>query len=245
MIRIDLGKEELIREESKPVHPLIEKLGLFKKKEPKNSKPKDVLGMVILLSASAFACLPYLFVQQYRDYYISQNAAAGKETIQAIEALKQDIGRFSAFQKDLESFDQQKKVAGERLKTIRELLQARGTPVAVLDAIGQSLPTRAWLTSLEVGTNPSPTVSLQGSAYTNEDVSEFAEKLSESIYLSNVQLEEVRGLASGNTAETRNFTVKAVPKGFTLPKGNPPGAVSQSGVPAPATPQPASPQGAK
>ena len=82
----------------------------------------------------------------------------------------------------------------------------------VMDAVGQALPKRAWLETLELNVAEKPQVTLNGSTISNDDVSDFVDKLTESIHLSDVVLENMSAKQHEN-ADARTFQITAVPKG--------------------------------
>lgn len=211
MIRIDLGRDDLDKGKEPKAETTF--FGLKLPSGPKKPNVSMDIGSVLLLTvAAAFAFLPYLFVDQYRSFVNGQHQAVMKKMQEEENALKDEIAKYNGFQAELKSYQDQKKMISDRLAAVRQLLQNRNTPVNVLDAVGQSIPARTWLSSIDLSVEGKPQLALQGSAYSNEDVSDFVEKLSESIYLSDVTLDEVTGASSGDVV-TKGFGIHAVPKG--------------------------------
>jgi Tfp pilus assembly protein PilN len=117
----------------------------------------------------------------------------------------------------------------DRISAIQALLAQRAAPVAVLDAIGQSLPARAWLVDIDLKiTDLGATLLVDGRSYSNEDISDYVDRLSESSVLESVELEAVaaeRGDGQGN-AEVKGFKLVVKPKGFAKKAPEPAAAAS-------------------
>lgn len=217
MIRIDLGKDGLDKKGRGKIPfniQIPEKYRQYFEKIKVPGGTFDLRGTVLSLLLLALAFLPHLFVVQYEHYLTNQHLQAMKTLQEKEEELKQDIARFASFQKELESYEQQKKIVTERLAVVRRLLAQRNTPVNVLDAVGQSLPARTWLTDLEVNLGAKPQVTIKGKSYSNEEVSDFSDKLSESIHLSDVILGGVTTANNEDGIELKSFEINAMPKGI-------------------------------
>lgn len=209
MIRIDLGKTEPRTE--KPTGPNQFKVLLAK---ANRGLQAELGGYLAIGVAAAFACLPYLFFEQYRAFSEKNHQSQLKNLSESLESLNQEIAKFATFQKELESYELQKKTTAARLEAVRTLISSRATPVSVLDAVSVSLPARTWLKSMELTTGKDAQLKLSGLSFTNEEISDFADKLSESIYLANVVLEEVTPGALSADEQTRIFSLRALPKGL-------------------------------
>lgn len=220
MIRIDLGRGEgQPRSKSPDLNELIDRVrkrlpqNLNKKLSPKGPK-RDWKQLTSLGIASAVALLPYLFVSQYKNYVTSQHNLQMIKFQEREEQLRSEITRFQSFQRELESYEKQKKLIKERLQVVRQLLEARNTPVNAFDAIGQSLPEKVWLSSVELKVAPTPSINIVGSAFSNEDISDYVDKLSESTQLRDVNLESVASSRNGDKEiEFKEFQVAALPAG--------------------------------
>lgn len=229
MIRIDLGKEEVQKKSStNPLVQLLEKVGLTNGKPQSGAKSIDIKLVLILGIVAAVAYLPHLFVAQYRLYIETQHETQMRAYRERQEKLKQEVVKFQSYQRELESYEKQKRLIQERLTIVRKLLDARGAPTNVLDSIGQSLPARSWLHTVDFKTYPKPEVSLAGNAYANEDISDYVDRLSESIHLSDVSLENVTVTKLEKDVEVKTFEVKAVPRGVFVEEKTPAKAEPQS-----------------
>ena len=208
MIRINLGRDELAKPSSKNKLeiPSFLKITQFE---------LDSKVIILLVIAVAFAGLPHLFISEYKKFVMGQHAAQMKELQEKQDVARQDVARFTVYETEMKSYEQQKTLVSERLGIVRQLLSVRNTPVNVLDALGQSLSVKTWVTSISVALAGEPNISLAGAAYSNEEISDFIDKLAESIHLADVSLDSVTSAsgAAGNARSNRGFLITAVPKG--------------------------------
>lgn len=244
MIRVDLGRPEGAKKPpglEKIVKDFLAKLNGGKPPKINTKFLGDVKGLMIIGVAGAIACLPHLFFTQFRSYVIDQHAERVAQLEEKLGQLNREIEKLTPFQRELESYNQQKKLVRERLDIVRDLLQNRGTPVNVLDAIGQSLPQRAWLNTLDFSiADTGASIKMTGQSYTNEDISDFLDKLSESVHLTDVKLEEVVTNAA-REVEVRAFKLTALPKVKMGPARAAAAAPAPAGAqeaPSPGTPPP-------
>lgn len=90
--------------------------------------------------------------------------------------------------KQVQDFEQKKKLLEDKNRVIDQLEQSRLGPVKVLDHVSQSLePLKVWLTRLGVS---SDAIELEGRALTNDDVVEFVNNLRRTEYFTNISLQE-------------------------------------------------------
>jgi len=99
----------------------------------------------------------------------------------------------------------------QRLEVLNQLLKSRSGPINVLDALGQSIPENAWLDEVSLSFGEKMNLSFSGGATTSESVTRFGEKLTASIHLSSVQLNEMTSAVDGKE-EIRKFSFVAKPK---------------------------------
>jgi Tfp pilus assembly protein PilN len=210
MIRIDLGKNPEQRRASSKGKSLK---GLALLDYLKIEKT-DVGGVLLLLGAIAFAFLPHLFVDQFKERAQQAHEATKAQLSEEQNGLRQDIAKYNSYKSELENFEKQSSLLAQRLAAVNELLSSRSGPVNTLDAVGQSLPVGAWLNQITLAAEPEPSLQFTGSAYSSEDVTDFAEKLSNSIYFQNVELKEVTGERAAGKEDIKNFSFSAVPKAF-------------------------------
>lgn len=209
MIRIDLGKSTDEKSGSKKSSFLG---GKFSKQL--SGIPSDTGSIVFLVAAVAFAFLPYLFVDQFKESVREKQKKDLSALSESEQVITQDIEKYKSYKAELENFEKQSALVKQRIAAVNDLLTARTGPVNLLDAIGQSVPSHAWLTDLELVSNPEPGLSLSGSSWTNDEVSDFSDRLSASVYLEKVSLEEINSVRGAAQEDTKSFVIKAVPKGF-------------------------------
>jgi Tfp pilus assembly protein PilN len=210
MIRIDLGKNpEQRRATSKGKSfkglPLLNQLKIEK---------TDIGGVLLLLGAIAFALLPHLFVEQFKERTLQKHEATKAQLSDEQNNLRQDISKYNSYKAELDNFEKQSALLAQRLAAVNDLLSSRSGPVNTLDAIGQSLPAGAWLNQITLTAEPEPSLQFSGSSYSSDDVTDFAEKLGNSIYFQNVELKEVSGEKSAGKEDIKNFSFTAFPKAF-------------------------------
>jgi type IV pilus assembly protein PilN len=92
--------------------------------------------------------------------------------------------------KQVQDFEQKKKLLEDKNRVIEELEKSRSGPVHVLDYVSQSLnPLNLWLTRLSMKGNE---IEVEGRALTNDDVVEFVNNLRQADYFENIRLVESR-----------------------------------------------------
>jgi Tfp pilus assembly protein PilN len=209
MIRIDLGKGEGSK---KKLPAFLENIQLPPWMPDINRIRDLVSGKLSIFVAIAIACLFPLIFSQYRAFVTSQYTVKQKAINDKIDELTQEVAKFAPFQAELNSYEKQKKVISERLAIVRQLLEARNTPVSILDTIGQSLPSSVWVDGIELNLKKeNPSLTLKGRGSSNEDVSDFVEKLSESVHLSEVNLDDVAEEVA-DKVDQRAFAITARPR---------------------------------
>ena len=112
--------------------------------------------------------------------------------------------------KQVQDFEQKKKLLEDKNRIIDQLEQSRMGPVKVLDHVSQSLdPLKVWLTKLGVA---SETVELEGKALTNDDVVEFVNNLRRTDQFGAIKLMESRA-GLDNKMNTYQFKLDLSMKG--------------------------------
>ena len=215
MIRIDLSRDELQKPQGQ-AQKLLSRFNIPVPSSGKGGAQLDPVTIVVVVVSFAAAALPTLFVNQYKTYMAAENQAQIAALKKTIEEVGAEIVRLTPYQKELESYEAQKKQVRERLDVIRQLQIARGTPVNVLDAVGQSLPAGTWLRQMDFKSEPSGAViSLDGVSLSNEEISDFIDKLSESVYFQDVTLKDVLNVQLDGI-DARSFRAVAHPKARSL-----------------------------
>jgi type IV pilus assembly protein PilN len=119
-------------------------------------------------------------------------AASLESEIEARQEEKRDkekqVAQLKEQVKQVQDFEQKKKLLEDKNRIIDQLEQSRMGPVKVLDHVSQSLePLKVWLTKLALS---SDAVELEGKALTNDDVVEFVNNLRRTDYFSGINLQE-------------------------------------------------------
>jgi Tfp pilus assembly protein PilN len=185
----------------------------------------NLSGVSMLLVVAALSAMPHVVFERYKSYLVDEHQTRVAAIDQKIQQVGSEIEKMMPYKRELESYEAQKKLVRDRITAIQELLAQRAAPVAVLDAIGQSLPQRTWLTDMDLKiTDSGATLLLEGRSYSNEDISDYVDRLAESSVLESVDLEAVgqeRGDGQG-AAEVKSFKIVVKPKGFVTKKPPPP-----------------------
>jgi type IV pilus assembly protein PilN len=105
--------------------------------------------------------------------------------------------------KQVQGFEQKKKLLEDKNRVIDDLEKSRAGPVRVLDYVSQSLePLNIWLVRLSMnGAN----IELEGRALTNDDIVEFVNNLRRTDYFTTIRLIESR---SGTEAKLNVYQFK-------------------------------------
>jgi type IV pilus assembly protein PilN len=155
---------------------------------------------IVVLLVTIGACAYYADMLE-SDIQAKQVDKQGKEKQLAL--LKEKV-------KQVQDFEQKKKLLEDKNRVIDQLEQSRSGPVRVLDYVSQSLnPLNLWLTRLSMKGNE---IEVEGRALTNDDVVAFVNNLREADYFRDIRLVESRsGLESKlNIYQFKlNFTLKA------------------------------------
>lgn len=219
MIGVNLGKSGLDKKKVSPLGKIFRPT-----RKPTASLGSHFVGrfvadakvVVVLLVASAIAFLPHLVLQEYKEWVHQKHADSVKELNDKIKTTEQEIAKFVPFQKELASYEAQKKIVSEKLRTVQNLLSSRSTPINIMDVISQSLPRGVWLTAARLAvTSSTGTLSVDAKAFTADDISDYVDKLSESVYLQGVKLKGVKEGRIEGDIKINDFSLEIVPK-FSL-----------------------------
>lgn len=182
----------------------------------RGKKKKRIPAILLLLLYAldiGLAVVPHMFFERFREETLVVHKNEVQELQNKLGAIKKEVEKLKPYQKELTSYESQKKNVKEKLQVVRALVSTRGTPVNVMDALGQSLPPRTWLESFNMTLGSSSgRLTLEGSSLTNEDVSDYLDKLENSIYLTNVKLSNMKRGKVENNIEIKRFRITATPK---------------------------------
>ncbi len=108
------------------------------------------------------------------------------------QAVALELDHLAPFQQELTNYEVQRQSIAQRLSLIDELMSHRASSVHVLDAMGQAVPEGLWLDNVELQwAQNSAQIRVSGHALSSELVSDFADQLSDSVYLGLAQIQEV------------------------------------------------------
>lgn len=157
-----------------------------KSKPQYDVRAQAMLGVGVILIVVA-GCWWYSAALD-REIETLQEEKQGKE--KQVAQLKEQV-------KQVQDFEQKKKLLEEKNRIIDQLERSRTGPVKVLDHVSQSIePLKIWLTKLWVA---SDTVELEGKALTNDDVVEFANNLRRTEYFTAINLHESKAANENKT----------------------------------------------
>lgn len=140
------------------------------------------VGLVVLTGGACF------YYSGMLDQEIETRQAEKQDKQKQLVALKEKV-------KQVEDFEQKKKLLQDKNRVIEQLEKSRAGPVRVLDYVSRSLePLKLWLVRLSIKGN---SVEVEGRALTNDDVVEFVNNLRQTDYFSSIQLQESRAGTEG------------------------------------------------
>lgn len=140
----------------------------------------EAMGAAALFVLTVGACVYY---SGTLDDEIQLRQQEKQEKEKQLAALKETV-------KQVEDFEQRKKLLEDKNRIIEQLEKGRAGPVRVLDYVSRSLePLKIWLVRLSVKGND---VELEGRALTNDEVVEFVNNLRRTDYFANIRLLETR-----------------------------------------------------
>jgi type IV pilus assembly protein PilN len=140
------------------------------------------VGLVVLTGGACF------YYSGMLDQEIEARQAEKQDKQKQLVALKEKV-------KQVEDFEQKKKLLQDKNRVIEQLEKSRAGPVRVLDYVSRSLePLKLWLVRLSIKGN---SVEVEGRALTNDDVVEFVNNLRQTDYFSSIQLQESRAGTEG------------------------------------------------
>ncbi len=138
-----------------------------------------LLGVGVLLVTIAGCWWYSASLDEAIEVRQEEKVAKEKQIVQLKEQVKQ-----------VQDFEQKKKLLEDKNRIIDQLESARVGPVKVLDYVSQSIePLKVWLTNLKLSTD---NVEIEGKALTNDEVVEFVNNLRRTDFFTNINLQESR-----------------------------------------------------
>ncbi len=150
----------------------------------KKKPPKKVIDLQQQLILAALVLVLVLLALGY--YWKTQ-----KDRIAMLEnekaAAEKQIAAQDNMLKEVKNVEEERKKVTEKIEIIEKLKKNQAGPVLLLDVVSSALPKGVDVTSLSESNN---NVSIDGEAFTNEDVVRFIDNLKASPLLNNVMLLE-------------------------------------------------------
>lgn len=209
MIRINLGRGE-------PNEPKKDFLGLQRLPPPLQKAIRRLTADLTLIAtyviAMGLAYVPGVVLARYETLVEARHKQTLKELDNQALAVDEEVKKYTPFKRELDSFEAQKAMVKERLNVIRNLQGGRMLPVTVLDALGQGLPKRVWLSNIHFGMNGDRSnIDVSGRALSSEDISDFVDKLGDSVHMDTVSLGAVAS-QSFDRVVIKTFSLKILSK---------------------------------
>jgi type IV pilus assembly protein PilN len=153
----------------------------------------ELIGGAALIILTVVACIYYSGVL---DGQIGARQLEKEQKNKQLAVLQEKL-------KQVQDFEQRKKLLEDKNRIIETLEKSRAGPVKVLDHVSQSLePLKIWLIRLSIKGND---VELEGRALTNDDIVEFVNNLNRTEHFTNIRLLETR---AGSEAKLNVYQFK-------------------------------------
>lgn len=173
----------------------------------------DLSFLLLFFVMISLAAMPHILFDRYKEH-VKQTHKTVLASLQEEDTnIITEISKYQTFKEEMKSIEEQEKKISTRLNLVKELQMSRIGPVNVLDAIGQALPQRVWLTNLELSLGGTNQLQLNGKSYSSEEVAEFVAKLNTSVYFENVNLDNISTQKDADAAASvKAFFLMATPK---------------------------------
>ncbi len=148
---------------------------LGEKSDTSTSHLLQLAGFIVAVSLTFLTCLGM------RWSFASHLEAAREEKLQ----LETRLTQLKKITKEVSELEKNKKTLREKLHTIATLMAKQHGPVRILDDLNQSIPEKAWLSSVS---EKSGELVVQGVALDNETIALFMHDLEKSPYFGMVDL---------------------------------------------------------
>jgi len=149
----------------------------------KKKKAKGPSSYMLLLAGIPIATL---LIMGGGTYYLKSEVSKLKDLSESNKAIVASLAKKIS---EVKKYEQINKELEQRGKLIETLRKSQSIPVWILDHISSVIPEGVWLNSLSyVG----DAISMEGVAFTNQDVVSYVENLKRSGNITDVYLEETR-----------------------------------------------------
>jgi len=172
------------------------------RKAAKAASPGIQAGQKMMVMGSLVLVLTVVGVG-WRYWAIGQEKA---QVAREIEAAKREEARLQEILKQVQEFENRRKLLEARLALIDELRKGQTAPVHMIDQISKALPDMTWLTSMQQN---GYTMTIQGRCLTLTSLSDFIGNLEASRYfIRPVEIIESRTDPAKDGPELVNFTIR-------------------------------------
>ena len=120
------------------------------------------------------------------SYYLSLNAKISAREKEKAAAMA-EVARQDNMLREVKNVEDERKKVTDKIGIIEQLKKNQQGPVRLLDEISKAIPATADITSM---TENSGNISLNGEAFSNEDIVKFVDKLKASAFFTDVYLME-------------------------------------------------------
>ena len=166
------------------------KINLLPTEEKRDVKGRgQVIAGIFAIAAVFILLIAVDLIQAKRIEDTNERIAYVKAEIKKREVIKKEVEEFKAKNKQLE----------DKIKVIQVLEENRAGPLFVMDALGGSMPERAWVDKFS---EKQYAAKIEGIAWSELTVSDFMKKLQSSPYFRNVELNVIK------TKEMQNLPLK-------------------------------------
>ena len=139
----------------------------------------------------------------WRYWAIGQEKA---QVVREIDAAKREEARLQEILKQVQEFENRRKLLESRVALIDELRKGQSAPVHMIDQISKSLPEMTWLTAMQ---QSGYTLTMQGRCLTLTSLSDFIGNLEASRYfIRPVEIIETKTDTADNGPELIVFTIR-------------------------------------
>lgn len=153
------------------------------------AKKKETLRQQISIGVMSLVLV--LFVIGYFHYSLVSKI---KEITGQIASAEQELTTTKAQIGEVSKFKEAKKVLENKLGVIESLKKGKTGPVKMLDELSRLIPEKLWLNSFK---EQGGSISLDGTAISNEVIAQFMTELDKSSYFMNIELVETEQTESG------------------------------------------------
>ncbi len=141
------------------------------------------------LSFLFFSIFLSIFLR-WKSHVVELHDKRMAELNQQMSELDQELNSLSPYKAEYMTYETQKATIAQRISIIRSISLERETPLKTLDSVSQALPSSVWLDSLEANFSQN-TLKFRGFSLQMPEVSDYLTKLSQSIYLDNIELDSI------------------------------------------------------